>query len=184
MSVMAQGYASRTALVEINGNGLQRDFQLADEGKVTGAVAGVTDGIVALYKDGQIVRWAGLEPNGTYLIDKLVAGDYVAAILHRSQLYEPLPISVAAGENIQLDFIKAGGSISGIATDHVGQPIVGGTLTASSIDPETNDRVQRLTTTGADGSYTVFGLHTGTTTLSLTADGIADFDCDPDDRWY
>jgi hypothetical protein len=114
ISVAAEGYASRTELIELTRDG-QQVIQLAVEATLKGTVIGATDGIVALYQSEQLVRWAVIEMDGKYSFDKLVAGAYVAKILRGPQHYESLLVTVNAGDRLQRNFVTVGGSPSGVA---------------------------------------------------------------------
>ncbi|XZE56605.1 carboxypeptidase regulatory-like domain-containing protein [Planctomycetaceae bacterium SH139] len=172
LSIGVDGYASTSELIYVSDGGLELDIQLATEATLTGFVAGVTDGVVALYLNEQIVRWAPIDSDGTYSIDKMVEGDYVAAVVHASRLYESMPIAVTAGSASQLNFAEPTGTIAGTATDISGQPLVGATITTTIVDAITNDRTVRTVITGDNGAFLFVGTRNGTETLTLLAEGV------------
>lgn len=171
--VAADGYASRTRLIEVMPDGQEINLQLAAEATLSGTVAGASDGIVALYLNSQIVRIATVRPDGAYSFEKVLAGDYVAAVLNSSQLYQTLLVTIRTGDDAIVDFVRVTGSLSGVATNGANEPLAGGSLIVSSIDPLTSDRAIRRVNIGGDGTFSINGVHTGQTTVILVADGVA-----------
>ena len=173
VSVAADGYASRTKLVNVSFDGQQIALPLALESTLSGTVAGASEGIVVLYLNGQLVRWSSIEADGTYNIDKLAAGDYVATVLHTSNLYQSAPIASLPGNSLRLDFSVAAGSLTGIVTNGSGQPVANATVVVSWVDPAAGDTILRSVQTAADGSYQMAGLSDGDITLTISADEYA-----------
>jgi len=173
ISVASDGYASRTTLIEVTSDEQQVDLQLSAEATLSGSVAGAGDGLVALYQNEQLVRWAVIGTDGQYSINKLAAGDFVVAVLHASNMYLSTPITVDAGSARQLDFSVATGSLKGIVSSGSGAPIAGATVVASWVDSGTNDTVLRSVETSTDGSYSFAGLGAGDIALTVFADDYA-----------
>lgn len=126
---------------------------------------------------------SGPEPtnaDGSYTVSNLTADDYYVGVScdgYVSEYYEGVRwandatlVPVAEGEDTpDIDFsLDAGGSISGVATDNQGGPIEGCTIRA--IPERVGFGTYSVTTTNADGSYSI---------VSLTADdyGLA-IECD------
>ena len=171
-NVGAAGFTSISQLVEVS-NGIQTTFELEAEGTLSGSVTDASEGVVALYQDGQVVRWASVDPDGKYTVEKLAGGEYLVTVLHESQLYPIRTLSVGAGTTNIEDFSALGGSVSGIATDENGQVIADASIVATSVDSINQLPVSRSVRTASDGSFIFVGVHTANTTLTLIGDEIA-----------
>jgi hypothetical protein len=101
--------------------------------------------------------------DGSYELVGLAGGDYTVGFDSHGKLHQTAPATVSLGvttSGVDVTLVE-GGTIAGTVTDPLGAPVSGANVLAAGPRYVT-------ATTGADGSFTVVGLETGSYTLRFS----------------